>query len=169
MSVDTKKIITELKNKLQSDPNNFNINRKIAGIYFQNKDFVYPTIGFSFEYDYNYYNKRGLSLSVMSLYDNSQYSDNSYYLFDFEFFSDGTSIHKKIDNIKFYFHRNFANSNDINSNNENIMVGGILEFNVIKSLKLSLNYQNVFYDYNEDSSVNDVKTITAEFKYEINK
>ena len=50
---------------------------------FSKDDFVYSTIGTSLEYEYNYYNKRGVSMSGMYLIDNSNKSNRSYYLFDF--------------------------------------------------------------------------------------
>ena len=52
---------------------------------FQREDFVYPTAGASIEYEYNYYNKRGVSFSAMYLADISSTSNNSYYLVNFEF------------------------------------------------------------------------------------
>ena len=131
-----------------------------------NGDFVFPTIGGSIQYDYNYYNKRGLSISGMYLIDNHPDSDNSYYLLDFEVFSSGGYIFKRLNNYKLYFHRNFTSDNDLDNNSENIMFGTILDINIFKSFKLYLDFQNVFYDINEDTIVDHVKVFSAQIKYE---
>tara|TARA_Y100001970_G_scaffold169355_1_gene207062 strand:+ start:171 stop:2435 length:2265 start_codon:yes stop_codon:yes gene_type:complete len=131
-----------------------------------NGDFVFPTLGGSIQYDYNYYNKRGISFSGMYLIDNHPDSNNSYYLLDFEIFSKGGYLFKRLDNYKFYFHRNFTNTNQLDSNNENIMFGTTLDIRIVKSFKLYLDFQNVFYDIDEDTIVDHVKVLNAQIKYE---
>ena len=130
------------------------------------EDFVFPTLGTSVQYEYNYYNKRGISISGMYLFDNHPDSNNSYYLLDFEIFSKGGYLFDRLDSYKLYFHRNFTNTKSSGSNNENIMFGTILDISIIKSLKLYLDFQNVFYDIDEDTIVDHVKTINVQLKYE---
>ena len=130
----------------------------------ENQDFVFPTLGASIEYEYNYYNKRGISISGMYLFDNHIDSDNSYYLLDFEIFSTGGYLFKRLDNYKLYFHRNFTNSNR-NSKTENIMFGTMIELSLFKSIKLNLNFNNVFYDFDEDTKVDQVKSANIQVKY----
>ena len=135
--------------------------------FISNGDFVFPTVGGSMQYEYNYYNKRGISMSGMYLIDNHPDSKNSYYLLDFEVFSTGGYLFKRLDNYKFYFHRNFTNTDQgKNNNNENIMFGTMLDIKIIKSLKLYLDFQNVFYDIDEDTIVDHVKVLNAQLKYE---
>ena len=134
--------------------------------FISNDDFVFPTIGGSIQYEYNYYNKRGISMSGMYLIDNHPDSKNSYYLLDFEIFSSGGYLFKKLDNYKLYFHRNFTNTNQLEANSENIMFGTMLDINIVKSLKLYLDFQNVFYDIDEDTIVDHVKVLNAQLKYE---
>ena len=131
-----------------------------------NGDFVFPTIGTSMQYEYNYYNKRGISMSGMYLIDNHPDSKNSYYLVDFEIFSSGGYLFKRLDNYKLYFHRNFTNTDQGQNNNENIMFGTMFDIKLVQSLKLYLDFQNVFYDINEDTIVDHVKVINMQIKYE---
>ena len=130
------------------------------------QDFVFPTLGLSFSYEYNYYNKRGISLSGMYLFDNHPDSDNAYYLLDFEIFSSGGYLFKRLDNYRLYFHRNFTNTQDKSIDNENIMFGTTFDIRIIKSFKLFLDFQNVFYDIDEDTKVDHVKSIHTQIKYE---
>ena len=131
-----------------------------------NQDFVFPTLGASLQYEYNYYNKRGVSMSGMYLFDNHPDSDNSYYLLDFEIFSTGGYLFKRLDNYKLYFHRNFTNTKKNQIDNENIMFGTMLDIKIIKSFKLYLDFQNVFYDLDEDTTIDHVRSINAQLKYE---
>ena len=105
-------------------------------------------------------------MSGMYLLDNHPDSDNSYYLLDFEIFSTGGYLFKRLDSYKLYFHRNFTNTDGSQNNNENIMFGTMLDISIIKSLKLYLDFQNVFYDIDQDSIVDYVKAINAQIKYE---
>ena len=105
-------------------------------------------------------------MSGMYLMDNHPDSKNAYYLLDFEVFSTGGYLFKRLDNYKFYFHRNFTNTNQEQNNNENIMFGTMLDISIIKSLKLYLDFQNVFYDIDEDTIVDHVKVLNAQLKYE---
>ena len=130
---------------------------------FSKDDFVYSTIGTSLEYEYNYYNKRGVSMSGMYLVDNSNKSNRSYYLFDFEIFSKGGYLFSWLDSYKLYFHRNFSVSN---SNQQNIMFGTQFDIKIFESLELNIDMQNVFYDINQDSDTEDIKMIHFIFKYQ---
>ncbi|MAV93395.1 MAG: hypothetical protein CMG01_04485, partial [Candidatus Marinimicrobia bacterium] len=89
---------------------------------FLKDDFVYPTVGASLSYDYNYYNKRGLKMSGMYLVDNDRQSSESYYSFDIEMYSKYGYIFKRLDDFSIYLHRNFAISNS-NYFKENIIYG----------------------------------------------
>ena len=102
----------------------------------------------------------------MYLIDNHPDSDNSYYLLDFEVFSSGGYLFNRLDNYRLYFHRNFTNTKQDDIDNENIMFGTMLDIKIIKSLKLYLDFQNVFYDIDQDTEVDHVKSINAQLKYE---
>jgi len=131
---------------------------------FSRDDFVYSTIGASLQYEYNYYNKRGLNVSGMYLIDNSNDSNNSYYLFDFEIFSKGGYLFNWLDSYKLYFHRNFSFSE--NDNNENIMFGTQFDIKILESLKLNFDIQNVFYDIDQDANPENIKMLNFQIKYQ---
>ena len=103
----------------------------------------------------------------MYLFDNDEDSNNSYYLLDFEFFTSGKYLFERLNNFKFYFHRNFANSRTQESTNENIMIGTQLDFKITDALKLYLDFQNVYYDLNNDTIVDKIETFSIQFKYNI--
>ena len=138
-------------------------------------DFVYPTIGLSGTYEYNYYNKRGISLSGMYLIDNDRYANESdsnnhenahYYLFDIELFSKNGYMIKQLDEFSLYFHRNFSLS-EAEDNNENIMLGARLDFKLSEIINLKLDLQTVHYDTNQDAEVNNVTSISSHLTYNI--
>jgi len=127
-------------------------------------DFVYPTAGASFYYEYNYYNKRGITASGMYLFDNHTNSDKSYYLFDIEFFSKSGYPFKQLNEFSLYFHRNFALSNMDNAK-ENLMFGTKLDIRLTESIQLIVDIQSVFYDFNQDANVDNVNSFNSQIKY----
>jgi len=129
-------------------------------------EYVYPTVGASFQYEYNYYNKRGLTLSGMYLLDNDSNSSNSYYLFDIEFFSKGRYLLKQLDEFSLYFHRNFSLSS-VEDAKENLMFGIKFDISVIESIKLIIDAQSVFYDINQDANVDNINSLNFQIKYNI--
>jgi len=129
--------------------------------------YVYQTIGASFQYEYNYYNKRGCTLSGMYLFDNDSNSSNSYYLFDIEFFSKGGYIFKQLDEFSLYFHRNFALSSADDSGKENLMFGAKFDISITESIKLIIDAQSVFYDFNQDANVDNINSLNFQIKYNI--
>ena len=129
-------------------------------------DFVYPTIGTSLSYDYNYYNKRGLKVSGMYLIDNDRQSSESYYSFDIEMYSKYGYIFKRLDDFSIYFHRNFSLSNSKNLK-ENIIYGLKANIKINNEIKLDINIANVHYDINQDALVENVTTVKSDIIYNI--
>ena len=126
-------------------------------------------MGASIQYDYNYYNLRGASFSGMYLYDNNKDSNNSYYLLGLEVFSSGDFLFDRLNNFKFYFHRNFANTSDDKSLKENVMLGTQLDFKITNLLSLYFDWQNVYYDMDSNAEVDKINSYTLEFKYSLIK
>lgn len=136
---------------------------------FSSTDFVYSMIGGSIKYDYNYYNIRGVSFSAMYLFDNNSDSNNSYYLISAEMFYNGDFWFERLDNLKFYFHRNFANISSDNNGSENMMAGIGFDFEITSVLNFHFDWQNVFYDIDSDADVDKINSYTIEFKYDLIK
>ena len=133
---------------------------------FLKDDYVYPTIGASFGYEYNYYDKRGLKLSGMYLMDNDEKSSESYYIFDIELYSKYGYIFKSLNDFSFYFHRNFSpTSSSIFKNN--LLYGLKANFQVTDHIMLDVNIENVHYDINQDALVEDVTSIKSDIIYNI--
>ena len=133
---------------------------------FLKDDFVYPTVGTSLSYDYNYYNKRGLKFSGMYLIDNDRQSSESYYSFDIEMYSKYGYIFKRLDDFSIYLHRNFAISNSKNLK-ENIIYGLKAKIQINNEINLDINIANVHYDINQDGLVENVTTIKSDIIYNI--
>ena len=130
------------------------------------RDYVYPTLGSSFHYEYNYYNKRGVKISGMYLVDNNNNSSESYYLFDLELFSKNGYLVKYLDEFSLYFHRNFSLSN-VEKSKENIIFGVNLDFGICKEVDLEFDIQRVHYDINQDAEVDEVTSIESRLTYNI--
>ena len=133
---------------------------------FLKDDFVYPTVGTSLSYDYNYYNKRGLKVSGMYLVDNDSQSSESYYSFNIEMYSKYGYIFKRLDDFSIYLHRNFAISNSKNLK-ENIIYGLKAKIQINNEINLDINIANVHYDINQDALVENVTTIKSDIIYNI--
>ena len=133
---------------------------------FLKDDYVHPTIGTSFGYEYNYYDKRGLKLSGMYLMDNDEKSSESYYIFDIELYSKYGYILKSLNDFSFYFHRNFSpTSSSVFKNN--LLYGLKANFQVTNQIMLDVNIENVHYDINQDALVEDVTSIKSDIIYNI--
>ena len=103
----------------------------------------------------------------MYLFENDSNSNNSYYLFDVEFFSKGGYLFKQLDEFSLYFHRNFALSNVNDNGKENLIFGTKFDISVAESIKLMINIQSVFYDFNQDANVDNINSLNFQIKYNI--
>ena len=74
-----------------------------------------------------------------------------------------------LDNLKLYFHRNFASVSGHGSGAENIMAGIGFDFEITNVFNFHFDWQNVFYDIDSDADVDKINAYTIEFKYDFIK
>ena len=71
-----------------------------------------------------------------------------------------------IENCEYFFYTPNSFTPNDDGNNENIMFGTQLDIRIVKSLKLYLDIQNVFYDINQDAEVDNIQTLNFQIEYD---
>lgn len=134
---------------------------------YNNEEFVYPSMGLSFDLNYNYYNRIVTYLSFCSFFEiNNPNSSNSLSSLDIEI-SVKDKVLKNIKKLDFFYSKNYTdNIANTFEYNENTIIGLNICTKIKYNLLLDLNLERVNYDYDFDSVTDNVDAIEFGVRYE---
>ena len=132
-----------------------------------NDEMVFPSIGFTFEGAYNYYNKIITNFSISHFFEYDSNSETAPYS---SFYLDlliKDKIIKNIADLTFYINKNFSHNifDFLSSSNENTIVGASFHAKLKNNFNLIFYFERVNYDYNFNLQAESIDNLEIEAIY----